>query len=243
MLGKQQNLTDMTPVAIWEAYFPYELENKRVAGRMGDPFIGLLRYSFCRPRDIIQYLQLMQAYVKDRSTRKATFSKKSFYICQIDFSNYLLGEVKDYFSFYHSTVDFDEVVGFFSGFGGNSAFTYEEFQGAFDRHSKRLKGKPLTIKELTSSSDDLPQFLYALNVIGYTEHTISNGVFVHYGFRDRTTVKLRPKVKFNLEYQVHPGLQRALLVGGVNTPARKLKLAPSTELKSRRRARAERHES
>jgi len=73
----------------------------------------------------------MQANVKSVEADKSIFSRESFFSCQREFSEYLLGEVKNYLSFYHSTVDFDEVVGFFSRFGGSNTFTWQQFQFAF----------------------------------------------------------------------------------------------------------------
>ena len=224
ILAKQQNLGEtLEAKTVWKKYFPYELENLRIPGRIDDPFVGLLRYSFYRPRDIIQYLQLMQNKIADAVGSKEAFTRDAFYDCQIDFSNYLLGEVKDYLSFYYSTVDFDEIVGFFSEFEGRNEFSYEEFSSAFDRYKKRLAGKEITIAQFSASPDDLLQFLYSLNIIAYTEGA-ETGFFIHYSFRDRTTVKLRPKVRFGLKYRVHPGLQRAFLVGGakqVSQPKRR----------------------
>ena len=112
-LAKQQDVEGELDLQVWKHYFPYEYEHLRIAEKTDDPLIGLLRYSFYRPRDIVRYLQLMQEYVLKEEVDKDVFSRESFFARQRDFSEYLLGEVKDYLSFYYSTVDFDEVVGFF----------------------------------------------------------------------------------------------------------------------------------
>lgn len=124
--------------------------------------------------------------------------------------------MKDYLSFYHSTVDFDEVVGFFAQFGGDNTFSWDQFRRAYQAHKNNLKDKQITIRELQSSPEEFLQFIYSLNMIGYLEPDGRGGNFLHYCFRDRTTAKLRPKVRVGLQYQVHAGLQRALLVGGQN---------------------------
>lgn len=225
-LAKQQEHGQLTDYGVWKYYFPYEYENLRVAEKLDDPFVGILRYSFYRPRDIIRYLQLMQQYVEQHEADKNIFSRESFFACQRDFSDYLLGEVRDYLKFYHSTVDFEEVVGFFAQFGGKNKFSWDEFQNAFFSYREVLqsKTKEITIKELTSTPEEFLQFLYSLNMVGYLEPDGTGGHFVHWCFRDRTTAKLRPKVRYGLTYVVHPGLQRALLVGGENrgnSPRRK----------------------
>lgn len=160
----------------------------------------------------------MQEYVKDHEEDKAIFSRESFFSCQRDFSDYLLGEVRDYLKFYHSTVDFEEVVGFFAQFGGENQFSWNQFQFAFNQYKRTLESreKEITIRELTSTPEEFLQFLYSLNMVGYVEPDGTGGNFVHWCFRDRTTAKLRPKVRYGLSYSVHPGLQRALSVGGKN---------------------------
>jgi hypothetical protein len=213
-ISKQQNVKGRSDFDVWKHYFPYEYENLRVAEKKDDPFVGLLRYSFYRPRDIVRYLQFMQDYVTREEENKKVFSRESFFGRQRDFSEYLLGEVKDYLGFYHSTVAFDEVVGFFGEFGGENVFSWQQLRNAFERNKARLEARKIEITEMTSSAEDLLQFLYSLNMVGYQEPDGKGGNFVHYCFRDRTPVKLRPNVRFGLTYQVHPGLQRALLVGG-----------------------------
>ncbi len=91
-LAKQQDAGGMNDLEVWKNYFPYEYENLRIAEKSDDPFVGLLRYSFYRPRDIIRYLQLMQNYVENEETDKSIFSRESFFGCQREFSEYLLGE-------------------------------------------------------------------------------------------------------------------------------------------------------
>lgn len=55
-LAKQQDVGSLTDFGVWKHYFPYDYDNLRVAEKMDDPFVGILRYSFYRPRDIIRYL-------------------------------------------------------------------------------------------------------------------------------------------------------------------------------------------
>ena len=69
------------------------------------------------------------------------------------------------------------------------------------------------IREIVEGPEEFLQFLYSLNVIGYQEVTESGQRFVHWCFRDRTRINLNPRVRFGLEYNIHPGLARALKVG------------------------------
>jgi cold shock CspA family protein len=197
----------------WKHYFPYTLQNQTISERTDDPFIGLLRYSFYRPRDIIQYLILMQDYVSQHQADKARFTEKSFHRCERDFSDYLLGEVRDYLSFYYNTFDFDQIVGFFSMLRGKNNFSWDDFSRAYERYTKHLPEGGTTVDELRGTPENFLQFLYSMNILGYVEPDENGRNFVHWCFRDRTPVKLRPQVKFDLYYTVHPGLARSLLVG------------------------------
>jgi hypothetical protein len=53
ILGKQQPSQDIGEGTAWDTYFPYRTPNMRVAEKEDNPFIGFLRYSFHRPRDVI----------------------------------------------------------------------------------------------------------------------------------------------------------------------------------------------
>jgi cold shock CspA family protein len=211
----------------WKHYFPYSLQNQRISEKSDDPFIGLLRYSFYRPRDIVQYLILMQDYVSHNQSDKSSFTEKSFHRCEREFSDYLLGEVRDYLSFYYSSFDFDQIVGFFSMLNGKNNFTWWEFFKAFERYKSQLPDGGITVDELKGTPEKFLQFLYSLNIIGYLEPEEFGGNFVHWCFRDRTPVKLRPQVKFDLSYTIHPGLARSLLVGRTGGGASSARLAPT----------------
>ena len=235
IITKQQDKEEQDPERVWKHYFPYELQNQRISERSDDSFIGFLRYSFYRPRDIVQYLILMAEHVKQHDTDKSHFTDGTFHRCEREFSEYLLGEVKDYLSFYYGTVDFDQIVGFFSMLNGKNNFTWDEFCSAFEKYRDDIPEDQVTVDELKGKPKDFLQFLYSLNIVGYLEPEEFGGAFVHWCFRDRTPVKLRPKVKDGLSYTVHPGLARSLLVGrsaGVRS-MRPRKAGPSTSKKRR----------
>lgn len=213
IITKQQPLSEQNPDDVWKHYFPYELQNQRISERADDSFIGFLRYSFYRPRDIVQYLILMSEYIKQHQLDASHFTESTFHRCERDFSEYLLGEVKDYLSFYYGTVDFDQIVGFFSMLNGRNNFSWEEFCLAFEKYKEDIPENEVTVDELKGRPKEFLQFLYSLNIVGYLEPEEFGGAFVHWCFRDRTPVKLRPKVKDGLSYTVHPGLARSLLVG------------------------------
>jgi len=159
----------------------------------------------------------MQNHANLHQDDKLHFTEKSFRNCEKDFSDYLLGEVRDYLGFYYGSVDFDQIVGFFSMFNGDNSFSWERFESAFSKYKTTIKESEITVDELKGKPGDFLQFLYSMNMIGYKELERFGGNFIHWCFRDRSPVKLRPQVRQNVNYIVHPGLARSLLVeGGCN---------------------------
>lgn len=234
VLGKQQEVMEHDFGKSWDHYFPYEVQNLWIPDATDNAFIGFLRYSLYRPRDILQYLLIMQDYVKVHEFGKTAFTLRSFKACQSAYSDYLLGEVRDQLSFYYTGVDFDELIGFFQFLNGANTFNWAKFKGAYAEYLKNLAHKDITLSELTSGPERFLQLLYSLNVLGFDERPDdSNFVFVHWCFRDRSPVALSPKIPAGLDYGnerpayfVHPGLARSLRVGGQG--------APSTRSRSRR---------
>ncbi|QEX22516.1 FunZ protein [Hypericibacter adhaerens] len=214
ILGKQQpDSGTMGLGAAWKYYFPYNLMNFSQGEMIDDPFIGFLRCSFYRPRDIVSYLLFMQDYVTHHENENRHFTQRSFENCQQQYSDYLLGEVKDHLSFYYSGADFDELTGFFKFLRGKGKFDWPTFENAYNRYRAAIGNKIITLPALTEGPEIFLQFLFSLNVIGYVEKTDLNDTFVHWCFRDRTPVTLNPTIPGGVTYHTHPGLTRALKVG------------------------------
>lgn len=132
----------------------------------------------------------------------------------------MLGEVRDYLSFYYSDIDFDGLLGFFDFVRGKNRLSYEEFKQAYARYFAWAKKRGPGMAELLSGPEGFLQFVYSMNIMGYTETTDKGSTFVHWCFRDRTTFRLNPAVRVGEHYHVHPGLARALRVGGHGRRAR-----------------------
>lgn len=214
ILGKQQ-AGDEPSLGLgeaWAYYFPYAIPNLVVAERLDNAFIGFLRYSFHRPRDIVSYLLLMQDYVKLHEPEKEHFTEKSFRSCAASYSDYLLGEVRDHLSFYLSDVNFDELTNFFKFMKGRGRFSWEHFVSTYTAYKRSMGRREITLPALREGPEQFLQFLYGLNVIGYAERTEDREVFVHWCFRDRTPVRLNPAIPAGLDYHTHAGLARALNV-------------------------------
>ena len=226
LFGKQTGQPkDLSTGEAWHHYFNYKIVNRRIAERLDDPFVSFLRYSFYRPRDVISYITILKDYITEHRPAADSFNEDDFEKCQQAYSDYLLGEVKDYLSFYHSEADFDELTGFFRFLKGKSRFSWRAFVDAYREHGMSVGGRSLTIKELQTTPEDFLQFLYSMNVIGYDELTADQlRNFVHWCFRDRSPIVLNPKIPANhgaaneRPYSVHPGLVRALKLGQGSTP-------------------------
>lgn len=215
ILGKQQTKKGeyVEIGSAWDFYFPYDVPHLTVAERLDNPFIGFLRYSLYRPRDIISYLLIMQDYAKLHESGEMHFTPVNFKNCQSDYSDYLLGEVRNELDFYYSNAEFKDLTLFFSYLKGRNHFTFIEFTSIYPQYQKVVLRRKNPIPEIVDGPEEFLQFLYSLNVIGYQETTEFGKRFVHWCFRDRTRINLNPGVHFGLEYNIHPGLARALLVG------------------------------
>ena len=196
----------------WDRYFPYTVPNQLVATKEDNPFIAFLRYSLYRPRDVISYLLILQDYVAVHQDNKFEFTNQGFKSCQAKYSDYLLGEIRDEIDFYYSNANFEDLTMFFSYLEGKSYFDYRQFQEKYSQYQRVVSRHENSISELIEGPEKFLQFLYSLNIIGYREMT-DTGVFIHWCFRDRTPIKLNPKVRYGADYNIHPGLARALSVG------------------------------
>ena len=217
LFGKQQEERQQSRWELghaWDHYFPYTVRNQFRSDERDNPFIGFLRYSLYRPRDIISYLLILKEYASLHQRDSRAFANPSFVACQSNYSDYLLGEVRDQLAFYYRNEDFEGLTQFFSYLGGRSHFSYEEFLDKYRPYQEMISRDDRNlIERLSEGPEAFLQLLYELNLVGYREYSGGN-VFTHWCFRDRTTISLSPKVRYGVDYRVHPGLVRALDLGG-----------------------------
>lgn len=212
ILNSQQDKTLPLGEA-WNYYFPFR---PFVAGKTEDSFISFLRYSMFKPRDIITMMSIFQEDMKNDKERRlpiidwADFDSSSF---KIKYSDYLLGEIKDFLSFYHSDRDYELFLKFFEFLNGKSAFNYDEYMSSYDLFADYIEKNELEVPVFFESSDKFLQFLFELNVICYVEETHDKEPMIHWSFRERTYSNLNPKVKEGVKYMIHYGLQKALNTG------------------------------
>lgn len=198
----------------WEQYFPFKNESR--IGFKDDSFISFLRFSMFKPRDINTLMKILQDHVKADRDRKIP------YVDEVDFNNshvrteysdYLLGEVKDYLAFYHSDQDYELFLKFFEFLEGKAHFSYDEYIDAFNSFADYIEKNNIDVPKFFESDDKLLQFLYDLNIISYIEDTDDGLTHIHWAYRDRSYSNVSPKVKEGVRYSIHYGLQKAFNTG------------------------------
>ena len=132
-----------------------------------------MRFSFYRPRDIIAYLSILGHYSKDG---QECFSVVDFKDSQVqrDYSNYLLGEIKDNLSFYHGSNDFDMFRNFFmfikkSVNERDRTFGYSDYIAAFDDFVQHNQNQATEISQIFKTADHFLQMLFELTMLGGSE--------------------------------------------------------------------------
>lgn len=200
----------------WDYYFPYKLKSTSEDRKVDDSFVGFLRHSYYRPRDIVSMLSILKDLSKNKSgDGKITFTIKDFEntVFKRKFSEYLMGEIKDHLSFYHSKEVYELFLKFFEFLKGKASFSYKEFVKAYKDFINYIDSNHLEAPNFFETEDRFLQFLYDLNVICYVEYTEFGEPFMRWCFRQRSLTNIAPKVKTNQDYRIHYGIQKALNVG------------------------------
>jgi hypothetical protein len=198
----------------WSYYFPFSNENR--SGIKDDSFVSFLRFSMFRPRDIITMMKILQENIKEDSERKLPvvddldFENTSF---RAKYSDYLLGEIKDYLAFYHSDADYELFLKFFEFLNGKASFDYNEFMSCYEQFAVHIERNNLSTPVFFESSDKFLQFLFDLNIICYIEDTEDFEPHIHWSYRERTYSNINPKVKEGVRYAIHYGLLKAFNTG------------------------------
>lgn len=131
-----------------------------------------------------------------------------------EFSDYLLGEVRNYAAFYMTQEDFGRYIKFFQYLHGRNRFTWVEFQDAYTQFKGWVKGEPIKAIDYLRDPEALLQFFYDVNVIGYSESAATdNEPFFHWSYRERSLNNIAPKVMTTGTLLLNPGIAKALDIG------------------------------
>lgn len=210
--AKQQD-TPYEKGVCWDSYFPYKIRNKynERLGRylIDDSFIGLLRYSLYKPRDI---LTMLNEFINIGSG--SSFKYHDFLAIISNYSEYLKGELKDYMLIYMSENDYNNFYNFFDYFD-KVKFSYADF---IEIHKKFLKSlnelnRPIPYKMETPA--EALQLLYDSNIICYEESVFKNGKLrnqMSWSYKERNYANIQPEVKRNSAYRFHSAYARAFKI-------------------------------
>lgn len=203
----------------WDYYFPFKSKNK-IDKDGDDSFVLMLRNSTSRPREIIALMTILQKYKKQHPSKNneaITYEDFRSNEVQEAYSNYLLGEIKDYLAFYHTTDDYEIFLKFFRFLNGAAEFNYEQYVSAYADFINFIKTSNANLPPQFRKSGDFLQFLYDMNVICYIIKDSSDQLAFHWSYRDKNYSNITPKVDtLDSTYRIHYGLQKALNVGRRN---------------------------
>lgn len=205
-----QQKPETTPRDAWQHYYE--------SGSTDSPiFKKLLRQTFQKPRDYLTFVKM---------TRKRAIDAKRGHLDQFasdcasnpgftkDFSDYLLGEAKNYAAFYMTQDDFYKYIKFFQFLDGKREFDYQAFSEAFVRFKKWANGENFDATEYLRDADSLLQLFFDMNVIGYYETSQDQkDRFVHWSYRERSLNNISPKVKSDSTLLLNAGIMKALDIG------------------------------
>ncbi|MHC3995526.1 P-loop ATPase, Sll1717 family [Thiomicrolovo sp. ZZH C-3] len=177
----------------------------------------LLTNSFQRPRDVFSAVKiLIDIYKRAGKGNGNQFARNSMNSSEFtdNFSEYLLGEAKNYSNYYITNKDFEIYINFFQYLDGARNFNYQTFIEAFENFKADPRIKELEDPSYLETPEGLLQFWYDINLIGFSESPEDGtGDFFHWAYRERSHAKIMPKVKVNCNYDVHPGIAKALNIG------------------------------
>lgn len=194
----------------WNQYFTGKTERNNT-------FKNLLKTSFHKPRDILTFIKTVKRqHTELGKGNEISFQQEITDSQQIkrEYADYLLGEVKNFASFYMSDSDFSSHLKFFQYLNGKPIFSVEEFQQAFIKFKDWADKENIQTSEYLKDHNSLLQFFFEVNIIGYKEVALDDGEsFYHWAFKERTINNISPKVKSAAQLMINIGISKALDIG------------------------------
>lgn len=210
-----QQTNDVTPSEAWAHYY----DDGRSGGSV---FRRLLKTTFQKPRDVLTFIRISRAMAIRRGQGNSSVFSKDLATSPAftrEFSDYLLGEVRNYAAFYMTQEDFGRYVKFFQYLDGKNRFTMAEFQNAYEQFKAWAKGESIKATDYLRDSEALLQFFYDVNVIGYSEASATDSeTFFHWSYRERSLNNIAPKVKTTGLLILNQGISKVLDIGKQMSP-------------------------
>lgn len=198
---------------------PIEAADNYLAANEGNTiFKKLLKISFQKPRDILTFIRIARSSMLGSMRAGDSTAFQSTIIFNPDFtrqySDYLLGEARDYAAFYMDQIDFGLYIKFFQYLNGKSTFSFADFEKSFEPFKNWIDGENVKTTSFLRDAEALLQFFYDVNLIGYKENMSDAGdSFFHWSFRERSLNNIAPKVKNSGILMINMGIAKALDIG------------------------------
>lgn len=210
--GKYFSSQQATPISIESAFDQY-FQTKQ----SDQLFKRLLKNSFQKPRDILTFIRIARNLQIKKGQGNATCFPATIShdaVFTNEYSDYLLGEVRNYSAFYMEQQDFGKYLKFFQFLDGKMEFSFIEFSKAFQSFIAWAKGENFVATDYLRDPEALLQFFYDVNLVGYKEQGEAAGnKFFHWSFRERSLNNLAPKVKTSGGLMINPGIAKAIDIG------------------------------
>lgn len=204
-----QQTFPINPVPAWHQYFGGEVDAET-------QFKKLLRTTFQKPRDILTFIKIVRRLQLQDKNDRSFFEKKYLSDVRVtrEYADYLLGEVKNYATFYMTQTDFTIYLKFFQYLNGKHSFSMSEFNAAFESFKSWVSGEKVMATEYYRDPESLLQFFYEVNVIGYSETVVGGKMdFYHWAYKERTLNNIAPKAKTTGNLMLNPGIAKAIDIG------------------------------
>lgn len=198
---------------------PIPAADNYLAANEGDTiFKKLLKISFQKPRDILTFIRIARSSMIGPLRAGSSTAFQSQIISNPEFtrqySDYLLGEARDYAAFYMDQIDFGLYIKFFQYLNGKLTFNFSDFEKAFDSFKNWIDGENVKTTSFLRDAEALLQFFYDVNLIGYKENMSDAGdSFFHWSFRERSLNNIAPKIKNSGTLIINIGIAKALDIG------------------------------
>jgi hypothetical protein len=210
--GKYFSCQQTQQVSIKDAFDHYFQSNQN-----DQLFKRFLKNSFQKPRDILTFIRIARSLQIKRGQGHTTCIPTDIghdAAFTNEYSDYLLGEVRNYSAFYMEQQDFSKYLKFFQFLDGRMEFSFIEFSKAFQLFISWTKGEKFFATEYLRDPEALLQFFYDVNLVGYKEQGETVGdKFFHWSFRERSLNNLSPKVKISGGLMINPGIAKAIDIG------------------------------
>ncbi|MCX6579551.1 MAG: funZ protein [Candidatus Aminicenantes bacterium] len=207
----------------WDYYFPWQSYSTNPKREKDPSFIGALRLTYSRPRDIVTLVQILQEEFREKRCPQSEVFK-ALDLESNDFktkySEYLMGEIKDQLAFYYNDKDYEIFLRFFVFLNGRVDFDYNQYVAAYEKFTEYILDYCTDIPEFVESPDKFIQFLYETNIICHIDDTENEPLF-RWCYRERGPSNIAPKVNLDKRYRIHYGLHKALNLGAAKYKMKK----------------------